>query len=176
MIYCFFGWLYVYDDISTYFVKVSSYCLLIPNGVHARIDLLVLGSSTKTVVSEKKNAGVANIIARIHIITAVNTVNGFVYILEKFLYYMNTCVIFCNRFDYTCSFRRGLTMAQQRSAESAVSVNTETPIDTSLADSVMRHSQLPHGHDSSVYNIDASGTHINITSRSASASEKMQLK
>lgn len=73
----------------------------------------------------------------------------------------------------TCSLRNGLTMAQYLSPESAVNVNTETPTDTSLANSVRRHKVLPIGEDSVVYTIMASGTQISITSRSARASEKM---
>lgn len=77
---------------------------------------------------------------------------------------------------YTCNFRNGLTMAQYRSADRAVKVKTDTPMDTSFADSVMRHNNAPHGHDSSVYTIEANGTHIKITSKSANASENMYLK
>lgn len=76
----------------------------------------------------------------------------------------------------TCSFRNGFTIAQYRSAESAVNVNTDTPIDMSFAHSVMRHNAEPHGHDSNVYNSDANGTHIMITSKSANANENIYLK
>lgn len=64
-------------------------------------------------------------------------------------------------------------MAQYRSADNAVNVNTETPIDMSLAHSVIRHSAAPHGHDSNVYTTDVSGTQIKITSKSASARENI---
>lgn len=75
----------------------------------------------------------------------------------------------------TCNFRNGFTIAQYRSADRAVNVNTETPIEISFADSVMRQSIPPHGHDSNVYTIDASGTHIKITNKSARANENMYL-
>lgn len=77
---------------------------------------------------------------------------------------------------YTCSFRNGFTIAQYLSADNAVSVNTETPIDISFALSVIRHSAEPQGHDSKVYTSDANGTHIIITSRSANANENIYLK
>lgn len=80
-----------------------------------------------------------------------------------------------NKILFTCNFRKGLTIAQYRSADSAVSVKTDTPIETSFADSVIRHNIAPHGHDSNVYTIDASGTQIKITNRSASANEKIYL-
>lgn len=79
-------------------------------------------------------------------------------------------------FKLTCNLRNGFTMAQYRSTDSAVNVKTETPMEISLADSVMRHSQLPHGHDSNVYTNDASGTQMMMTNRSASASENMYLE
>lgn len=75
----------------------------------------------------------------------------------------------------TCSFRSGFTMAQYRSADKAVNVNTDTPIDISFAHSVIRHNADPHGHDSSVYNSDANGTHMIITNKSANANENMYL-
>lgn len=75
----------------------------------------------------------------------------------------------------TCSLRSGLTMAMYRSTDSAASVNTDTPMDTSLANSLTAHMTPPHGHDSSVYTSEASGTQITITSRSALASEAMYL-
>lgn len=67
-------------------------------------------------------------------------------------------------------------MAQYLSADNAVSVNTDTPIDISFAHSVMRHKAEPHGHDSNVYNSDANGTHMIITSKSANANENIYLK
>ena len=48
------------------------------------------------------------------------------------------------------SFRRGSTIAKNRSAESAVRVNTETPIDMSLAHSDTLQSNRPKGQDSRV--------------------------
>lgn len=41
-------------------------------------------------------------------------------------------------------------MAQYLSADNAVKVNTDTPIDISFAHSVIRHNAEPHGHDSKV--------------------------
>lgn len=41
-------------------------------------------------------------------------------------------------------------MAQYLSADSAVSVNTDTPIDMSFAHSVMRHNAEPQGQLSTV--------------------------
>lgn len=55
-------------------------------------------------------------------------------------------------------------------------MNTDTPIDISLAHSVTRHSADPHGHESNVYIKDVNGTHMTITSKSANANEKMYLR
>lgn len=55
-------------------------------------------------------------------------------------------------------------------------MNTDTPIDISLAHSVTRHSADPHGHESNVYIKDVNGTHMMITSKSANANEKMYLR
>lgn len=62
-----------------------------------------------------------------------------------------------------------------RSTESAANVNTDTPMDTSLANSLTEHMTPPHGHDSSVYTNEASGTQITMTSRSALASDAIYL-
>lgn len=83
-------------------------------------------------------------------------------------------------------------MAQYLSADSAVNVKTETPIEISLAHSVTLHKVFPHGHDSNVYikpekrflcismhlllpifNLPLRGTQINITKRSARARDRM---
>lgn len=48
------------------------------------------------------------------------------------------------------NFLNGSTMAKYRSPESAVSVKTETPIDTSLINSDNMQRKLPHGHESTV--------------------------
>lgn len=75
-----------------------------------------------------------------------------------------------------CSFLNGSTIAKYRSADSAVSVNTDTPILTSFAASDTRQTVAPHGQDSTVYTMDVNGTHVMITRRSASARERMYLK
>lgn len=64
-------------------------------------------------------------------------------------------------------------MAQYLSAARAVRVNTETPTEMSFANSERRQRVLPSGEDSVVYTIMAKGTQMIITSRSASANEKM---
>lgn len=50
----------------------------------------------------------------------------------------------------TWSFLRGLTMAQYRSADRAVRVKTDTPMEMSLAVSDSLHTIVPHGQDSRV--------------------------
>lgn len=77
---------------------------------------------------------------------------------------------------HTCSFLKGFTMAQYRSAARAVSVKTETPMDISFAHSDNLHNAPPHGQDSKVYIIEANGTLVTITRRSAKASENIYLK
>lgn len=64
-------------------------------------------------------------------------------------------------------------MAKKRFAESAVSVNTDTPTEMSFAVSDILQINSPHGQDSTVYIIDVNGTLVRITSRSASAKDKM---
>lgn len=48
----------------------------------------------------------------------------------------------------TCNFRMGSTMAKNLSAERAVSVKTETPMETSFAHSPILHSKSPKGQES----------------------------
>lgn len=67
-------------------------------------------------------------------------------------------------------------MAQYLSAERAVRVNTDTPIEISLAVSDNLHTNVPQGQDSRVYTKDVKGTQVMMTSKSASANEKMYLK
>lgn len=66
-------------------------------------------------------------------------------------------------------------MAQYLSAERAVMVKTETPIEMFLAVSDNLQTATPHGHDSKVYNTEVKGTQVTITSRSASAKDRMYL-
>lgn len=67
-------------------------------------------------------------------------------------------------------------MAQYRSADSAVSVKTDTPMLMSFPVSDILQMVSPHGHDSRVYITDTKGTQISITSKSASARENMYLQ
>lgn len=67
-------------------------------------------------------------------------------------------------------------MAKYRSPDNAVSVKTDTPIETSLKNSESVQSTLPQGHESTVYTVDVSGTEVTITSKSAKAKEKIYLK
>lgn len=55
------------------------------------------------------------------------------------------------------------------SALNAVSVNTDTPMETSLVASLSLHMSSPYGQDSTVYTVDVNGTHVMITNRSPSA-------
>lgn len=64
-------------------------------------------------------------------------------------------------------------MAQYRSADRAVRVNTETPMDMSFTVSDNLQSAVPQGQYSTVYTIEVNGTQVNITSKSASASDNM---
>ena len=59
----------------------------------------------------------------------------------------------------------GSTIAKKRSAERAVSVNTETPTEMSLAHSETLQSISPNGHESSTYTVNVNGTHVRITCR-----------
>ena len=74
------------------------------------------------------------------------------------------------------NFFMGSTMAKNLSAESAVRVNTDTPIDMSWAVSESLHMSSPHGHDSTVYTTDVNGTLVINTSKSPSAKDNMYLK
>lgn len=67
-------------------------------------------------------------------------------------------------------------MAKNRSLDKAVNVNTDTPIDTSFTNSDIVQMVLPHGHDSNVYTSDTNGTDVTMTSKSASANDRMYLK
>lgn len=67
-------------------------------------------------------------------------------------------------------------MAKNRSLDKAVSVNTETPIDTSFTNSDIVQMVLPHGHDSKVYTTDTNGTDVTMTSKSANANDSMYLE
>lgn len=64
-------------------------------------------------------------------------------------------------------------MAKKRSAERAVNVNTDTPMENSLPVSESLQMSSPHGHDSTVYTVDVKGTVVTITRRSAMAKERM---
>lgn len=75
-----------------------------------------------------------------------------------------------------CSFLNGSTIAKYLSAESAVRVNTDTPILTSLAASDTLQTVSPQGQDSKVYTIDVNGTQVMMTRRSARARESMYLE
>lgn len=79
-------------------------------------------------------AGMASRIASIHMTRAVKRVTGFAE-------------------SRPATWRRiGFTMAQYLSALRAVSVNTDTPIDTSFANSDTLQMSSPYGHDSSCNN------------------------
>ena len=67
-------------------------------------------------------------------------------------------------------------MAKNRSPDSAVSVNTDTPIETSLINSEKVQSSPPQGHESSVQMTDVSGTVVTINNKSANANDKMYLQ
>lgn len=54
-------------------------------------------------------------------------------------------------------------MVHYLSADSAVSVNTETPMEISFTHSEYLQTVTPHGHDSIVYKIDVNGTQVTIT-------------
>lgn len=75
-----------------------------------------------------------------------------------------------------CNFLNGSTIAKYLSAESAVRVNTDTPMLTSFALSDTLQTVSPHGHDSKVYTIDVNGTQVMMTRRSARARERMYLE
>ena len=96
--------------------------------------IVLLVSSVISGTYEKMAAGMASKMARTQMPSAVKRVTGFVE----------------SRPD---TWRRiGFTMAQYLSALRAVSVNTETPIDTSLAHSDTLHISSPYGQDSSCNN------------------------
>lgn len=61
------------------------------------------------------------------------------------------------------SFLMGSTMAKKRSAERAVRVKTDTPMEMSLAHSDTLHSIRPNGQESSTYTVKVNGTHVSIT-------------
>lgn len=67
-------------------------------------------------------------------------------------------------------------MAKNLSADNAVSVKIDTPMDMSLAVSEILQISSPHGHDSMVYTIDVKGTLVIRTRRSANANERIYLK
>lgn len=73
------------------------------------------------------------------------------------------------------SFRIGSTMAKQRSADNAVNVKTETPIERSLINSENLQTTTPYGHDSTVYTVDVNGTQKKTTRISPKAKEQMYL-
>jgi len=121
-------------------------------------------------MSEKRTEGMPSKMAKIQMITAVNTVSGLVCGKgERRLFHPRMSVVS----SLTCSLRRGFTMAQYRSPDRAVSVNTDTPMDMSLKNSLMRHMFRSKGQLSCVYTIVATGTHTSITSRSARARDRM---
>lgn len=57
----------------------------------------------------------------------------------------------------------GSTIAKKRSADKAVRVKTETPIDTSFPTSDILHNIKPNGQESSTYAVLATGTAVKIT-------------
>jgi len=96
--------------------------------------VLLVSSSGISGTYEKMAAGMASKMASTQMPSAVKRVTGFVE----------------SRPD---TWRRiGFTMAQYLSALRAVSVNTETPIDTSLAHSDTLQINSPYGQDSSCNN------------------------
>lgn len=74
------------------------------------------------------------------------------------------------------NFLNGSTMAKNRSLDSAVNVNTDTPIDTSFTNSDIVQIVLPHGHDSNVQTTDTNGTDVMMTSKSANANDRIYLE
>lgn len=67
-------------------------------------------------------------------------------------------------------------MAQYLSADKAVNVKTDTPMERLFTVSDNLHMPTPQGQYSTVYKIEVKGTQVNITKRSASAKDKMYLE
>lgn len=88
------------------------------------------------------------------------------------------CILSCYfniHWPVAWSFLKGSTIAKNRSADKAVRVNTDTPIDISLMVSDNLQTASPQGQESTVYTVDVNGTHVIITSRSAKANDKIYL-
>ena len=67
----------------------------------------------------------------------------------------------------------GSIMAKYRSADRAVNVKTDTPMETSLINSENLQTSRPYGQDSTVYTVEVKGTQKRMTSRSPTA--KLQI-
>ncbi len=67
------------------------------------------------------------------------------------------------------SFLIGSTIAKYRSAERAVNVKTETPMETSLINSENLQTNSPYGQLSTVYTVEVKGTQNRMTRRSPTA-------